>query len=148
MVWLPTLIIRLCLGGLFISTGWGKIHDLAKVTGYFATLHIPMPDFNAALVGYSELICGALLLVGLASRLATIPLMVTMVVALATAKSGEIHAVTDLFGQLELAYVCMLLVIFFIGPGALSVDGAIALNVDNAHPDAHPRHRHRHGLAH
>src|SRR5689334_12116916 len=60
--WLPLLVTRLCLGGLFVSTGWGKIHNLAKVSGFFTELGIPQPGLTAPLVGYSELICGALLI--------------------------------------------------------------------------------------
>lgn len=130
--WLPLLVVRVCLGGLFLSTGWGKVHNLAKVTGFFTELHIPAPAFNAALVGYSELICGALLLIGLASRLATIPLLVSMTVALLTAKRGDIHGFTDLFGQAEFTYLCMLLVVLVIGPGGASIDGAIAKSIDSS----------------
>jgi putative oxidoreductase len=130
--WLPLLVVRLCLGGLFVSTGWGKIHNLAKVTGFFTELGIPAPGVNAMLVGYSELICGALLLVGLLSRLATLPLITTMAVALATAKRSELHGITDLFGQVEFTYLCMLFVILVLGPGAVSVDGMIAGILDTS----------------
>ena len=130
--WLPLLVTRICLGGLFLSTGWGKVHDLGKVARFFTELGIPAPAFNAALVGYSELICGALLLVGLASRFATIPLLTTMIVALATAKQSELHGITDLFGQVEFTYSCMLLVVMVLGPGAASVDGIIARTVDSS----------------
>ena len=122
------------------------MHDLTKVTGFFTDLGIPAPAFNAALVGYSELICGALLLVGLASRLATVPLLTTMLVALATAKRGEIHGITDLFGQVEFTYVCMLFVILVIGPGAASLDVAVARMIDRSHrrtearPDLEPKY--------
>jgi uncharacterized membrane protein YphA (DoxX/SURF4 family) len=55
--------------------------------------------FNAVLVGYSELLCGAALVIGLATRVATIPLCVSMLVALATAaKASGIHGLFDLVG--------------------------------------------------
>jgi len=59
--WLALLLGRLAVGLLFMSTGWGKVHDLEKVTHFFEQLGIPAPGFNAVLVGYSELICGTLL---------------------------------------------------------------------------------------
>ena len=130
--WLPLLIVRICLGGLFLSTGWGKVHNLEKVTAFFTELHIPAPAFNAGLVGYSELFCGALLLIGLASRLATIPLLVSMTVALLTAKRGDIHGITGLFGEVEFTYLCMLFVVLVIGPGGASIDGAIARALDSS----------------
>lgn len=134
--WLPLLVLRVCLGGLFLSTGWGKVHNLTKVTGFFAELGIPAPSASAALVGYSELICGALLLVGLASRLATVPLMTTMIVALLTALRDEIHGLPDLFGQIEFTYLTMLFAVVVMGPGSASIDGALALAVDRSRPRA------------
>src|SRR5437763_12646395 len=82
--WLPPLFARLTLGVVFVSSGWGKVHDLGKVTQFFTSLGIPAPAFNAALVGWTELICGGLLLVGLLTRLAACPLIVSMIVAIAT----------------------------------------------------------------
>jgi putative oxidoreductase len=119
------LIARLTVGVLFVSTGWGKVHDLAKVTEYFAQLHIPAPAFNATLASTTELICGALLVVGLASRLAALPLVVTMIVALLTAKLDEIHGLPDLFGEVEWAYIAILLVVATAGPGKASLDALV-----------------------
>src|SRR5262245_2281305 len=88
----PLLICRVTLGWEFIVSGWLKLPERhGQLVQYFTDLGIPAPGFNAVLVTWTELICGALLLVGLFSRLASIPLMVTMVVALITAKSAEIH---------------------------------------------------------
>jgi putative oxidoreductase len=120
------LIARLTVGVLFVSTGWGKVHDLAKVTEYFAHLHIPAPAFNATLASFTELICGALLVVGLASRLAALPLVVTMIVALLTAKLDEIQGLPDLFGEVEWTYIALLLVVATAGPGKASLDTLVA----------------------
>ena len=74
--WLAPLLGRLAVGLVFMSTGWGKVHNIEKVTGFFTSLHIPAPHFQAILVGYSELVCGTALVVGLLTRLATVPLIV------------------------------------------------------------------------
>jgi putative oxidoreductase len=124
--WLAPLIGRLAVGLLFVSTGWGKVHNLEKVTHFFEQLGIPAPGFHAVLVGYSELICGSLLVVGLASRLATFPLIVSMTVAILTAKRAELHGLFDLVGFDEFTYLCVLLMIAIIGPGAASVDHSLA----------------------
>jgi putative oxidoreductase len=124
------LLGRLAVGLLFLSTGWGKVHDIPKVTKFFETLGIPAPGFHAVLVGYSELLCGTALVVGLLSRLATIPLIVSMTVALLTAKLGEIHGVFDLVGQDEFTYLVVLVMIAALGPGKLSVDHLIAKRID------------------
>ena len=64
------LIIRLYWGWQFFLTGKGKLTSLDKVTEFFASLHIPLPGFNAAMAGTTEMVGGLLILVGLASRLA------------------------------------------------------------------------------
>ena len=124
--WLAPLLGRLAVGLLFVSTGWGKVHDLPKVTHFFQTLGIPAPGFNAVLVSYSELVCGTLLVVGLLTRLATIPLTVSMVVAILTAKRSELHGVFDLVGFDEFTYLVVLVMIAIIGPGAISLDHLLA----------------------
>ena len=80
--WLPPTLARLAVGVVFAGTGWGKLHHLDKITSFFADLGIPAPGFNAVLVGSAELICGVLLLIGLFTRLASLPLIVVMAVAI------------------------------------------------------------------
>jgi putative oxidoreductase len=57
--WVAPLVARITLGVLFVSTGWGKVHDLDKVTGFFTDLGIPMPHLNAVMVSFVELIGGS-----------------------------------------------------------------------------------------
>jgi putative oxidoreductase len=124
--WLAPLLGRLSVGLLFMSTGWGKVHSLDKVTHFFESLHIPAPGFNAVLVGYSELVCGTLLVLGLATRLATLPLIMSMVVAILTAKLSELHSLFDLVGFDEFTYLCVLVMIAIIGPGRVAIDYPLA----------------------
>jgi putative oxidoreductase len=119
------LVVRLTVGVLFVSTGWGKVHNLASVIEYFGELHIPAPGFNAILASWTELVAGSLLVVGLASRLAALPLMVTMTVALVTALADKIHGLPDLFGQVEWTYLVLLFVVLVFGPGKASVDAFV-----------------------
>jgi len=122
MGWFPPTLTRISLGLLFLVTGWGKVHNFEKVIAYFTDLGIPAPSFNAHLVGYTELICGALLLLGLLTRLASIPLMISMSVALLTAKRSEITELSDVFGMAEYLYVVLLAWLAVRGPGPLSLD--------------------------
>jgi putative oxidoreductase len=124
--WLAPLLGRLAVGLLFISTGWGKVHDIPKVTHFFESLHIPAPGLNAVVVAYSELICGTLLVLGLFTRLATVPLIVSMVVAILTAKLDDLHGVFDLVGFDEFTYLVVLVMIAIIGPGTISLDHLVA----------------------
>src|SRR6516164_1477415 len=82
--WLAPLVGRFAVGMVFLSTGWGKVHHIPMVTSFFESLGIPAPGLNAVVVGYSELICGSLLVLGLLTRLATVPLIASMCVAILT----------------------------------------------------------------
>jgi putative oxidoreductase len=113
---------RFTLGVLFMSTGWGKVHSLDKVTAFFTELGIPAPGFHAPFVSFVELIGGALLLGGLASRFAAVPLLVSMLVAIVTAQREQVHGLADLFGLVEWTYFALLLWIAAAGPGRLSLD--------------------------
>jgi putative oxidoreductase len=137
--WLAPLLGRLAVGLVFMSTGWGKVHNLAKVTSFFQELGIPAPGFNAVLVGYSELICGTLLVAGLLARLATIPLIISMIIAILTAKRADIHGLFDLVGFDEFTYLCVLVMIAILGPGSASLDAVVArkLGWTNAAPQRH-----------
>lgn len=120
--WLAPLVARVTLGVLFISTGWGKVHDLDKVTAFFTDLGIPMPHLNAVMVSFVELIGGALLLLGLASRVAALPLIASMAVAIVTAQRENVHGLPDLFGLVEWTYLALLLWVALAGPGKASLD--------------------------
>jgi putative oxidoreductase len=120
--WLAPLLGRLAVGLLFMSTGWGKAHSIPKVTHFFETLGIPAPGLNAVVVAYSELLGGSALVVGLFTRLATIPLIVSMIVAILTAKLSDLHGIFDLVGFDEFTYLVVLVMIAIIGPGAVSID--------------------------
>ncbi len=120
--WLPAALARLTVGWVFVESGWGKLHNLERVVGFFRDLGIPAPEIQAPFAATVELVCGALLLVGLFSRLASVPLIVTMIVALATAKKGDINGVSDLFGLSEYLYIALLVWIGVAGPGPLSLD--------------------------
>jgi putative oxidoreductase len=120
--WLGPLVARFTLGVLFMSTGWGKVNSLPKVTAYFTELGIPFPGIQAPMVSFIELIGGALLLIGLASRFAAVPLMGSMIVAILTAQRANVHALSDLFGLVEWTYFALLLWVALTGPGKISVD--------------------------
>jgi putative oxidoreductase len=120
--WAAPLVARVTLGVLFISTGWGKVHDLDKVTGFFTELGIPMPHLNAVMVSFVELIGGGLLLLGLGARFAALPLMASMAVAILTAQREQVHGLPDLFGLVEWTYLALLLWVALAGPGKVSLD--------------------------
>jgi uncharacterized membrane protein YphA (DoxX/SURF4 family) len=82
-----TILIRIMVGGVFLSEGIQKFLDPAALAaGRFAKIGIPWPELTGPFVGVVESVCGALLLVGLATRLAAIPLIIDMAVAIVSTK--------------------------------------------------------------
>jgi putative oxidoreductase len=83
-----TIIIRLMVGAVFLSEGIQKfLYPDALGAGRFAKIGLPNPDFLGPFVGSFEIVCGALVLIGLLTRLAAIPLLTIMIVSIATTKA-------------------------------------------------------------
>ena len=120
--WLGPTTARFAVGWVFLLSGWAKLHDLESVAAYFAELGIPAPQFQAVLASTSEFVCGALLLAGLATRVAVVPLIVTMAVAIRTALWADIDSLITLFGKAEFLYIALLAWLGTTGPGVLSLD--------------------------
>ena len=84
-----TIIIRLIVGGVFLSEGIQKLLFPAfRGAGRFEKIGLPSPEFFGSFVGIFEILCGALILLGLLTRLASIPLIIIMLVAIATTKTS------------------------------------------------------------
>jgi putative oxidoreductase len=128
--WLPPTVARLTVGWVFLQSGWGKLHNLPKVTEFFGSLGVPAPQIMAPMTAFFEFACGLLLLIGLATRVASLPIIVIMIVALATAKKDDIHELSDLLGQSEYLYICLALWLGAYGAGPLSADYLIARRME------------------
>jgi putative oxidoreductase len=120
--WIPTLLVRLFVGYFFFVTGVAKVQNLDAMTERFAEWGIPFPAFSAALSGCTELLGGALLVVGLLTRLASIPLFVNMVVAIATVNVKRVGGLDEFVELSEPLYALVFLWLFFTGPGRVSLD--------------------------
>jgi putative oxidoreductase len=120
--WASPTIARLTVGLVFFQSGWGKLHDLESVTRYFTELGIPNPAFQARFASTAEFVCGGLLLLGLATRFAVVPLIVTMCVAIRTAQWENVDGIGSLVGLLEFSYIALLVWLGTDGPGPLSLD--------------------------
>lgn len=83
-----TIIIRLIVGAVFLSEGIQKfLFPAIRGAGRFEKIGLPSPEFLGTFVGTFEIICGALILIGLFTRLASIPLIIIMLAAIATTKA-------------------------------------------------------------
>ena len=82
-----TIIIRLIVGAVFLSEGIQKfLFPAIRGAGRFEKTGLPSPEFLGSFVGAFEILCGILILIGLLTRLASIPLIIIMLVAIATTK--------------------------------------------------------------
>ncbi len=120
------LLIRLILGYVFLVAGLQKFifpDDMGP--GRFIEMGFPMPEFTAYFVGFFETLGGFLILIGLVSRLAAIPLAITMIVAIITTKFPQFSDGFWTFAHAARLDISMLLVSIFVifnGSGGYSVD--------------------------
>lgn len=137
------ILIRLFVGGLFLSEGIQKFLFASQLgSGRFERIGIPFPEIMGPTVGALELICGILILLGLFTRLASIPLIVIMLTALFTTKipilNGDdflIFKVRELsdYGFWSMMHqsrndICLLfgsLFLLVVGAGKISLDSIL-----------------------
>lgn len=121
--WLAPLFARITVGWVFLLSGWGKLQHLPLVIENFRdSWGIPYPDILAPFVAGVEFIGGLFLLAGLLTRVSAGALGVVMIVAIRTARWGEIDALDTLLGFDEFLYLALFLWLAVAGPGAISLD--------------------------
>ena len=112
------LVFRLTLGGLMIPHGYDKLISFASQSSNFADPFNIGPTLSMALTIFAEFFCAVFILMGFMTRLATIPLIIAMSVAVFDAHHGKI------FGEGEHAalYLGGFIGLLFSGPGKISMD--------------------------
>ena len=124
------LVIRLYWGWQFFQTGKGKLMNLDRTAGFFQSLNIPHPHLNAVMAGCTECFGGLCLLLGLGSRILTIPLIFTMSIAYLTAESDALHAFfsdPDKFvSAAPFEFMLAAIIVMVFGPGKFSLDCLLA----------------------
>lgn len=137
-----TVLIRIVVGSVFFTEGIQKfLYPDALGAGRFTKIGIPAPEISASFVGIVEIVCGALLLLGLLTRLATIPLIVNMLMAIATTKiplffgaGAEPNMQGDEYGfwaalhmgRLDFALFLGAIFLLIVGAGKWSFDALLA----------------------
>ena len=138
------VLIRLMAGGVFLSEGIQKFLFADDVgAGRFAKIGIPLPEVTAPFVGVVEIVCGALILLGFLTRLASIVLLIDILVAMFSTKipilighgywrfSVSKVSYYGLWGMLheartDLSMLLGLLFLLIVGAGTWSIDGRLA----------------------
>lgn len=122
-----TLLIRLLIGLVFLSEGIQKFLFPANLgIGRFLKIGIPAPQVTAPFVGVVEILCGSLVVLGLLSRFATVPLLAVISVAIATTKlpmlvDGNFWSMAH-EARADYSMLMGLLFLLVVGPGPLSMD--------------------------
>src|SRR5262249_30054223 len=123
-------VIRVYWGWLFLESGWGKITHPDKVIAYFSDLNIPAPTLNSYLTATLETVGGILLILGLASRLIAVPLLINMIMAYVIADREALTSFFSESGKFYAAdpfpFLLVSLLVLVFGPGKLSLDNLIA----------------------
>jgi uncharacterized membrane protein YphA (DoxX/SURF4 family) len=122
------VLIRLAVGLIFFTQGILKYTDSNMGVARFTRIGFPDPSFTAHFVGTFEIACGFLVLVGLWTRVAAIPLWIVITTAIATTKIPELFRANQGFwymvsdARTDFAMLCSLLFLIWMGGGAWSVD--------------------------
>lgn len=115
---LAALVLRLAAGGLMMSHGWDKLIHYSERSSFFPDPIGLGPSVSMALAVFSEFFCALAVALGLLTRAAVIPLMVTMFVA-----AFVFHGADPLAKkELALFYFAAFTAILCMGPGRFSLD--------------------------
>ncbi len=124
-------LIRLSVGTIFFTQGILKFTDPHWGVLRFARIGFPYPDFTAHFVGTFEIICGFLVLIGLLTRLGSLPLLIVNLTAIATTKIPELFHTDQGFwfmvsdGRTDFAMFTGIVFLLLVGGGAWALDARI-----------------------
>lgn len=126
---LGPLLIRVGVGAVFAVHGWQKFDaGVSNFAGFLDSLGVPAPEVVAWLQVIAEGIGGLMLIVGLLTRLVTLPLIAVLVGAILLVKVDIGFVVADATGaELDTALLAGLLGLLFIGPGRVSADAVLGM---------------------
>ncbi len=119
---IPLLAIRLLLAYEFYGPAISKLKDFGSTVTWFESLGMPLPGVNAVLATATETLAFILLPLGLGTRIICIPLIITMLVAIATVHGGNGFNVCDGGYQFPVYYIIIFAILITTGPGKLSLD--------------------------
>jgi putative oxidoreductase len=120
------LVVRLYWGFQMMQTGWGKLHNLSKVTDFFTSLGIPLPGLAAPCIVGLEFLGGILIMLGLGSRLVALLLTCDMLAAFVTADREALLSIFSdpdkFYAAAPYTFLVAFLIVLIFGPGRFSLD--------------------------
>lgn len=134
--WAAPLAVRIVVGWVFLWTGWQKLHSLPRMIENFREWGIPAPEILTPFASGMEFVGGVMLLLGLLTRIVSVPMMIIMLVAIAAAKWGDVDSLQTLLGFEEVSYFVMFAWLGIAGPGPVSLDHFILKVLSKDRPPA------------
>lgn len=121
------ILIRILVGWVFVSEGIQKfLFPVALGWGRFAKIGLPHPHTLAPAVGIVEIVCGALIILGLWTRIAAVPLLIVIGTAIATTKIPMLHhqGVWAMLheARVDFSMVLGLVFLLIVGGGSWALD--------------------------
>jgi putative oxidoreductase len=130
------LFVRLYWGWQLVESGWGKLHNLEKVTEFFTSLGLPMPGSTAVFISSLEFFGGILLALGLFSRLISLLLTVNLITAYITADREALFSIFSdpdkFYAAAPYTFLFASLLILIFGAGKVSADTLLGRWFPNA----------------
>ena len=126
------LLVRIAVGLIFFTQGILKYIDPGMGVVRFTRIGFTHPYFTAHFVGPFEVLCGLLLVLGLWTRLASIPLLIVIMTAIATTKVPELFRANQGFwymvsdARTDFAMLCCLVFLISVGGGSWSLEARLA----------------------
>jgi putative oxidoreductase len=126
---LPLLFTRLILAYGFFNPAMMKLKDIHSIAEWFGSINIPFPTISAYLATGTEVLGVLLLSLGLFTRIISIPLIITMIVAIVTVHLGSGFEAGNNGFEIPLYYIVMLFTLLVYGGGKISLDYLLFKNI-------------------
>jgi putative oxidoreductase len=124
------LVVRLAWGWESYESGYGHLTHVKDTAAFFQSLGIPHPVLNVYISGYTEMIGGVLLMLGLGSRFISLPLIFNFIIAIVTASRDHVvkffsEDPSNIVDDTAFPFLVTALIVLAFGPGWFSVDGIL-----------------------
>jgi putative oxidoreductase len=123
------LFVRLYWGWQLTQSGWGKLHNLPKVTEFFTSLNLPAPAFTALAISSLEFFGGIALAIGIFSRLNAFVLTINLIMAYVTADREALFSIFSdpdkFYAAAPYTFLVATIIILLFGPGKFALDALL-----------------------
>jgi putative oxidoreductase len=123
------VLVRLYWGWQLIESGWGKLHNLPKVTEFFSSLGLPVPAQTAVAISCLEFFGGIFFAIGLLSRLTALAMTINLIMAYITADREALFSIFSdpdkFYAAAPYTFLFASLMVLIFGPGKFALDALL-----------------------